>query len=225
MRDSVFQRYFIRFPVIQLMLAGLGAIALPSAASAATVSVTANDYQTCASDLQGVNLAPEAIATACAAALYPQDLSKCVVQINRNTGIAAPAALFNCERVRRPLELATCVSDIKRGVQNAADPEVLDNCRRSLLPTRFANCVVGLNSRVNLVATQAMTTCIAGGDRPYGVVGDRPQDINPTPPVIAPSLPVAPPVVVPTRPAPAELNAPQIPQTSPEVPQSDPQTP
>lgn len=125
-----------------------------------------NDYQLCAAQLLRVRVSPEAAADACAAALYPRDLTICVVRINRETNIPAADALSRCRQVRRPRDLATCAINISTRTQGSAGADVLDNCRRSLLPVRFAQCVVGLNREIDFSVDRAMSTCIDGSDQP-----------------------------------------------------------
>ena len=125
-----------------------------------------NDYQLCAAQLLRVRISPEAVADACAASLYPRDLTICVVRINRETNIAAADALSRCRQVRRPRDLATCAINISTRTQGSAGAEVLDNCRRSLLPVSFAKCVVGLNREIDFSVERAMSACIDGSDQP-----------------------------------------------------------
>lgn len=126
------------------------------------------DYSVCARELLEQNIAPNQVAIACSQALIPPDLSLCAIKISSLTPIAALEALTTCNRVRRPLELSTCVTDIFSRTQGT-DPIVLassanlvmDNCRRSLLPLRFADCVSGLSQQINFGTDAALRTCIA----------------------------------------------------------------
>jgi hypothetical protein len=102
-----------------------------------------NQFRGCTGRLLSVDISAEAAASACAEALRPTDLSKCVIEIERQTEIAAADALSSCRQVRRPDELASCVVGINRN-QEEGIPSVLNYCGRSLLPKRFAECVVGL---------------------------------------------------------------------------------
>jgi hypothetical protein len=71
------------------------------------------EFQICAAELvRFATVAPEAASVACAEALRPKDLSRCVVTINRLTPTLTQDALVACTRVRRPIELSRCVSDI-----------------------------------------------------------------------------------------------------------------
>lgn len=148
-----------------LLLAG----ALPTEpASAITMRFprSKNPYRVCIQELIGAGVVADAASGACAGALHPRDISKCVVQINGKTNIAAADALSSCQRVRRPNELATCVVDIngKSRTQAAAPLLVLDQCRRSLLPQQFSECVVGLSRQLDFPTDRLMTTCLNSRD-------------------------------------------------------------
>lgn len=167
-----------RIAVIPTLFAGCLLSALPIPASAATYynarpyRSSVKDYDSCAAGLLRTGLSEEAVAAACAGALYPQALSSCVVTIDSETEIAAADALSGCRRVRRPQELASCVVGIT-GVSTAGTQalDVLDYCRRSLLPVRFSNCVVGMANQVKAFSTtEMMTTCIAASSRPRQVL-------------------------------------------------------
>jgi hypothetical protein len=124
-----------------------------------------NEYQSCASQLLSSGITPEAASEACAAALHPRDLARCVTRIDVGTPVLAEDALEGCKRVRRPLDLAECVTDIDRDTDSVAFLESLDYCRRSLLPLEFSDCVVGLRREIDLNAIAAMDVCIAADDR------------------------------------------------------------
>lgn len=174
----------LRFAAIPFMIAGLITALLPANPALALFDsgsldsynpepyrASTKDYQNCAGGLKGAGISEADIAAACAAALYPRDISTCVTRIGGETSIAATDALSNCRRVRRPPEMATCVVDIsKTGVDKTALLDVLDNCRRSLLPRRFSNCVVGLRNGVDASIADAMTSCIAASNRPRNVL-------------------------------------------------------
>ena len=151
----------LRFAATGLVFAGL---AMPS--TAATIpSSYRNQYRGCVGRLLSVGISPEAAASACAETLRPKDLSRCVVEIEQETAIAAVDALITCRQVRRPNELASCVVGISRNSAEDAIPSVLNYCGRSLLPERFAECVVGLRVEADFAATEAMDTCISAGDQ------------------------------------------------------------
>jgi hypothetical protein len=130
------------------------------------------DHSLCAAELLDSGVSREVTATACAQALVPSDLSLCVAKINRLTPIAANDALAACTRVRRPVEMSTCVVDIYRRTQETNTPVtvsspnlILDGCRRSLLPLRFTDCVIGLSQRINFANDVALRTCNAAESR------------------------------------------------------------
>ena len=154
----------------QLAALGLLASAVPiSPASAITIRFprSRNVYRVCAVELIEAGVGAEAAAAACADALYPRDISKCALQINRKTNISGVEALSSCRRVRRPDELANCVVNInaKSRTQPAAPLLVLDGCRRSLLPEQFAECVVGLSGRLDFPTDRLISTCLDPRDK------------------------------------------------------------
>jgi hypothetical protein len=169
MRNLGLRSPFIRLSTFSLATAGLLSLAL-APVQAASIRGRISDYEVCANRLLGAGVSQEAAASACAAALYPTELSRCVVSIDGETTIAANDALSGCRQVRRPLDLATCVSQISN-LSNATEPlNVLDYCRRSLLPTRYSACVVGLSREVSTPLTEVLQTCIAAGTRPRNVL-------------------------------------------------------
>lgn len=158
--------------VLGTQLATLGLLlgALPTEpASAITIRFprNKNPYRACTQELIGAGVTADAAAGACAGALRPRDISKCVVQIHRKTNIAVADSLSSCQRVRRPLELATCVVDIngKSRTQLAAPQLVLEQCRRSLLPQQFSECVVGLSRQLDFPTDRLMATCLDARDK------------------------------------------------------------
>lgn len=158
--------------------------------SPAPAAARNNDYNRCAAELLDRQLSPETVALACSAALRPEELSECVVEINGRTDILAEDALTRCQEVRRPLELATCVVEISDDSREGEAPLILDFCRRSLLPTQFSRCVVGLQNQIDLVTSQAMSVCIDTRDRvvsplPNFIPGREP----PAPTRTSPNLP------------------------------------
>jgi hypothetical protein len=117
----------------------------------------ANEYQSCTASLTGVKLDRLSVAQGCAEALHPQDVGTCVVRIvndkSVNSKIVNLDALDACRRVRRPLELATCVTMIHESTEtmplsNDGSKLVLDSCRKSLLPERYGRCVVGFRNNL-----------------------------------------------------------------------------
>jgi hypothetical protein len=156
----------IRLAATSLAVAGWLGMSLPSLAANITTTRSRNPYRNCAGRLVGVGISADAAATACAGALNPQDVARCVVRIEGQTEIVAENALATCRQVRRPIELARCVVGISDRSQGETVPGVLDYCGRSLLPVRFAECVVGLRREIDFAPTQAMDTCISASDRP-----------------------------------------------------------
>jgi hypothetical protein len=203
---------FARLAAVHLAVAGLLAAAVPTAPASATYyaptpyRASKGDYQACANGLSGTGVTDADAAAACAASLYPRDLSRCVTRINGGTAIKADDALSGCRRVRRPTDLATCVVDISTSgkVEEAALNDVLDNCRRSLLPLRFSNCVVGLKREIDFSIADAMTDCISASNRPRDVLpsfiptGQPLPDTVPTPEPLMQSTPA------PIQPAPVQ---------------------
>lgn len=148
-----------------LVVTGLLGLSLPSLAVTISTSSNSNDYRKCASRLATTGVSAEAAASACAGALNPQDVSRCVGEIEEGTEITAPQALESCQQVRRPIELSSCVVGISSNIEGSV-PGVLDYCTRSLLPERYAQCVVGLGREINIAPPQALETCISASDRP-----------------------------------------------------------
>jgi len=205
----------MRFATAQLAMVGWLAMTLPSTAQFYSSNnyyaypysyLSSSDFRACASRLVGVKLPIPATATACAQALSPQNLSRCVVDIKNHTNNTAVDALATCRQARRPTELADCVVNISRSTSRRADPADLSYCGNSLLPARFADCVVGLRRSLNLgTPTLALDTCISATDQlfdlsptfvpqngtasiPYPAPVTAPQNLSPT----TPSNPVTP---------------------------------
>ena len=197
----------IRFAVTSLAVAGCLAIILPSTAANIPTSYR-NTFRGCAGRLVRVGISSDEAATACAGALAPTDVSKCVVEIKKETTIAAEDALSTCRQDRRPNEVARCVVGISRNSGEEAVPGVLDYCgRRSLLPMRFAECVVGLRREIEISPTQAMKSCIDESDQisefsPNFVPANQTpvQPAPPTPTVPGEPTPLAPSTPAPTKP-------------------------
>lgn len=149
------------------MATGLAIASMPIAPAYAVFpfNFRGNEYQACASRLLQNGITPAAASEACAAALHPRDLARCVTHIDDRTPVLAEDALEGCKRVRRPLDLAECVTDIDRDTESVASLDSLDYCRRSLLPLEFSDCVVGLRREIDLGAIAAMNICIAADDR------------------------------------------------------------
>jgi hypothetical protein len=71
-----------------------------------------NQFDVCVQQMINHGVTPEKAGTACADALIPKELSRCVSMIRSNTPIHPDDALTACYRVRRPVDLANCVIDI-----------------------------------------------------------------------------------------------------------------
>ncbi len=190
---------YFQFCTGQLVIAGLLAMAIPSEPAAAFT-----DFQICAAQLERyAGASPEAASDACAEALLPKDLSRCVVTISQLTPTLTSDALTACQKVRRPVDLGRCVYDITSTTRDSEALRVLDYCRRSLLPLRFSECVTGLSREADFPAANFMDRCIAAEDFP--------RNLNPTfapPPPSNPTLPSsapfsAPPPTTPVTPIPA----------------------
>jgi hypothetical protein len=154
----------LRQPMAYLVTAGF-AFALPAPAQAGIfdwIDRSTNAYQTCAKELATAKIATDAAADACAKALHPDELSRCVTRTStaKDVQVSAVEALSNCRQVRRPAELATCIVDIRQLTKDAPVADVLDTCRRSLLPISFSKCVVGLHKELKLAAKPSMDSCI-----------------------------------------------------------------
>ena len=144
----------IRWTGLVSLPAMLLTIAIPHAPAVANVG-------SCAISLIDNGVSQEAAAAACSDALEPETLSSCVITIQEGTEIEAENALQACYRVRRPQELAICVTDISGNLGEAQPNTALDNCRRSLLPIHYAECTLGLQASLEISSTEAMETCIS----------------------------------------------------------------
>ena len=145
----------ICLPVLTLLAS------IPTSLPIQAVTTSAKDYRLCAFQLLKLGISEENASKACSNALYPEDISACVIKIERQTKLAAQDVLNTCEKSRYPLDLAKCVNGISYNLdQEEAKPAVLDYCGRSLLPVRFANCVVGLRTEIKSEPVKAMDSCI-----------------------------------------------------------------
>jgi hypothetical protein len=158
-----------RFLTVSVMVAS-SAVVLPSAL--ASTRIHTRDYARCESQLLGSGIAEADAASACSASLYPQDLAYCVDRVTTSTSASGADAVGNCRRVRRPIDMGKCVSEISSGATNADAAAILDNCRRSLLPRRYSACVVGLSQASNLAIAAVLESCNAAGTRPSNVLSN-----------------------------------------------------
>lgn len=124
------------------------------------------DYLSCADNLLTTGISEQEAAAACAAALAPRHVGNCAIDLYNNTELRPEAIVAGCRQVRRPLELAGCVVDIRTATTDTAEVDILDRCRRSLLPRRYGNCVVGLAQSTATTGVGALNGCIEAGDRP-----------------------------------------------------------
>jgi hypothetical protein len=179
-------------------------IPIPSAqADNYRLNPSAADYQTCVKGVLSTGVQANEAGAACAAALRPTDVSKCVTKINgaKITGIDA---LNSCQRVRRPNELASCVVGINNLSKTPATDtlSILDFCRRSLLPDRFAQCVIGLSGQINSPTSQIMNICIDARDPLTSTLDNTPAatpmpQLTPTPPATPMTQPTPSPILQP----------------------------
>jgi hypothetical protein len=126
-----------------------------------------NHFRTCATELKQAGISPEKASEACANAVRPKDLSRCVIEIDGSTELKSDDIIEACFRARQPIDLGSCVVGINEDVTNITDNlAVLDHCRRSLLPKRFSDCVVGINNELAISLETALGTCIKAEDFP-----------------------------------------------------------
>lgn len=192
----------------QLTIAGLFAMAIPCRPAAAFT-----DYQICAAQLiRYATVSPDAASAACAEALNPKEISRCVVTIGQISTTLKQDALFACTKVRRPVELGRCVFDITNRTQESEANRIIDYCRRSLLPDRFSQCVTGLSREIDSALPRALDTCIAAEDFPRNL---SPTFAPPPPPYVdRGSLPLDPstlPNITPTTTTPKTPTQPNTP--------------
>jgi hypothetical protein len=230
MGNSVLRSHLLRLSAASLAIAGVAAVAWPTApvnAISFDFGGSRNDYLRCIREVKATEIPEADIAAACAAVLRPRDFARCVTRISSGTEVAATDALNSCRRVRRPQELSTCVVDILDTGEEADPKEVLDSCRRSLLPVRYSQCVVALQTETELPIADSLTTCIAANNRPRNVLPSfvpsgqetpvtpgtqTPITPPPPPPPITPVMPATPipgPAQPPVQPSP--LPGPQNP--------------
>jgi hypothetical protein len=150
-------------------LSTMAIVAAPAQANWFQSKPLENGYKRCGTSLDQAGIAKDVAATACAEVLYPEDLGACVVNITP-LKLDAMTTLNACRRVRRPLELATCVQDVHKQDGNAVLGNVLEACRQSLLPERYGKCVVGLNQSLAVPTAKGLTTCIDASDRPIDML-------------------------------------------------------
>jgi hypothetical protein len=188
----------IIWAAIATLPAGLGMWVFPTAPADAR-----NQFDVCVGQILGTGVPVEKAKVACSDALIPRELSRCVGQIKGRTSINPEDALEACYQVRRPVDLANCVTDIHRRVpfpatnptayqtkegtplsleppsKIEADPSLfsLESCRRSLLPGRFSECVIALSRNgEETPPVQAMKICLSAEDFPRELFPTYPQN-------------------------------------------------
>lgn len=129
-----------------------------------------SDFEVCFRQLLRTRISEREAGDACARALEPRELSRCVEDVSHKTPVESRNALQTCFQVRRPLELSTCVVDIYQEQKEIEDVDIdtlvsysnltLDFCRRSLLPQRYSECVVTLSRMSELSPPEVLETCI-----------------------------------------------------------------
>lgn len=178
---------------------GLGIWVFPTSPASAR-----NQFDVCVRQIAGTGVPIEKAKVACSDALIPRELSRCVGQIKSRTTINPEDALEACYQVRRPVDLANCVTDINRSVPIAAtEPTAsyqtqegtplsleasskveanpllfaLESCRRSLLPGRYSECVIALSRNgEETTPVQAMKICLTAEDFPRELFPTYPQN-------------------------------------------------
>ena len=214
--------WLLRLAATPLVVAGCLVMSLPSVAADIPTSYR-NQFRACAGRLENAGISGEAAAVACAQALYPVDLSRCVSRIERQTAIAAEDALATCSQVREPVDVARCVVGISRNNPEAAPvPGVLSYCGRSLLPATYGECVIGLRREIEIATTQALETCISTSDRPSEfaptfIPQSQLERLQPPTEAVTPEQQQTPPPGTPGQPAPAPAAPPEE-QTAPTAP-------
>lgn len=198
-----------KFCAGQIAIASLVTMAIPSRPANAFT-----DFQICTAQLiRYATVSPASASVACADALNPKEISRCVVTIAQISPTLKDNALFACTRVRRPVELGRCVFDITNRARGSEANRIIDYCRRSLLPDRFSECVTGISREVDAGYPRALDTCIAAEE-------DVPRNLSPTffpapPPTVVPgNLPLDPrtlPVTSPTTTTPTTPTSPNQP--------------
>ena len=184
------------------LLVGLVALELPGTAEISTLDSTRNDYNTCATTLLRLKVSTEETAATCSRAFKPEDLATCVRRSVDDGKLPIVESLAACRNVRRPVEMSSCVVDIRRQLSDAPPLEVLNRCQASLLPERYANCVLGINPPIQAPSASKLTSCIDASAVP--------QELDPS------IIPYSRPPGSQTPPVPSEIITP-LPSPSPDV--------
>lgn len=197
--QTLFRRTF-RVTAFTLLPAGLLAISIPVEPANAR-----NMFDVCFGQITAVGVSSEQAKVACANALIPKELSRCVSRVALTVSVKADEAVNNCYKSRRPVDVANCVIDINNQVslnqdwpktnrvtETFADPTtqvidsseelspsllVLESCRRSLQPGVYSQCVTALSRNVSLERLrQAVNICLSGEAFPPALFPDYPQN-------------------------------------------------
>ncbi|MFH7242290.1 MAG: hypothetical protein ACHWZW_05500 [Spirulina sp.] len=155
-------------PCLTLPFTLFSAVLAPLTLASSGLAIDYN-YGQCVADLLEVGLSAQAVGSACASALRPEQVGSCVFDVTAVTELSAEAALAACSRDRRPLEVASCVVDIHDFLDVSNSAAVLNHCHRSILPVRYADCVIDTALVAELATTESMALCIAAGYRPVDV--------------------------------------------------------
>ncbi len=199
-----------KFCAGQIAIASLVTLAIPSRPANAFT-----DFQICTAQLiRFATVSPDTASIACADALNPKEISRCVVTIAQISPTLKDNALFACTRVRRPVELGRCVFDITNRSRGTEATRIIEYCRRSLLPGRFSECVTGISREVDAGLPRALDSCLAAEDFPRNLspsfAPSPPQSIDPSSVPLDPrTLPLNPPAT--TTPTPRTPSSPNKP--------------
>lgn len=193
------QKKLLTWATIATLPAGLGFWIFPTEFASAR-----NQFDVCVRQIIDTGVPVNKAKVACSDALIPRELSRCVRQIHGRTTINSEDALEACYQVRRPVDLANCVTDIYRAVPIAtteptasyqtqegtplsleadskiqANPSLyaLESCRRSLFPGRYSECVIALSRNgEETTPVQAMKICLTAEDFPRELFPTYPQN-------------------------------------------------
>jgi hypothetical protein len=102
--------------LLNLSVRWLALVSFPVGLFAATIPIrpaAASSFDTCLRELQQKNITGEQASIGCAEAFEPDTLSECTQRIADRGSVPAEDALRACFRVRRPLDLASCFTNIQ----------------------------------------------------------------------------------------------------------------
>ncbi|WP_245602693.1 hypothetical protein [Gloeothece verrucosa] len=101
----------LRSSALIFLPAGLLALSIPVEPAHAR-----NMYDVCVGQMVAVGVERQQAGAACAEALIPKELSKCVSRVALVVSVPAQEAVKNCFQSRRPVDVANCVVDINNQV-------------------------------------------------------------------------------------------------------------